>query len=128
MYEWEQSGHEFWYIVMSYANSDFSTSIISSMIFLFPAGISVNVFFQESQTINKNNDVPDFIQYEKKQTGIKFLYPEDSRLSDYGNLIKIELMKKEEIESNPFCYISRINDFFSNIYIKYVVQNLLSIQ
>lgn len=72
------------------------------MIFLFPAGISVNVFFQESQTINKNNDVPDFIQYEKKQTGIKFLYPEDSRLSDYDNLIKIELMKKEEIESNPF--------------------------
>lgn len=87
---------------MSYANSDFSTSIISSMIFLFPAGISVNVFFQESQTINKNNDVPDFIPYEKKKTGIKFLYPEDSRLSDYGNLIKIELMKKEEIESNPF--------------------------
>ena len=64
------------------------------MIFLFPAGISVNVFFQESQTINKNNYVPDFIPYEKKQTGIKFLYPEDSRLSDYGNLIKIELMKK----------------------------------
>jgi hypothetical protein len=112
-----------------YTNSDFSTSIISSIIFLFPAGISVNVFCQESQTINKNNDAPDFISYEKKQTGIKFLYPEDSRLSDYGNLIKIELMKKEEIESvKSVCYISRINVLFSNTYIKYVAQNLPSIQ
>ena len=75
------------------------------MIFLFPVGISVNVFCQESQTINENNDVPDFIPYDKKQTGIKFLYPEDSILSDYGNLIKIELMKKQEIESIHLLYL-----------------------
>ena len=63
------------------------------------------MYFVESQTINKNNNVPDFIPYEKKQTGIKFLYPEDSRLSDYENLIKIWVNEKEEIESIRLLYL-----------------------